>query len=100
MSSRETFVTNYLYSDDAVDALMKVLKPVSHWISDNHRMFISGVIKNGWYDYGDILARCKEALEEAGCGQFTIDRFQLVLCGDDVPGVLTPENWWGTGVRS
>jgi len=94
MSSRETFVTNYLYSEDATKAVAEALEPYA-FAMVNHGRYVSGFIKGGWWHYPEILTACRDALQAIDYDKMLLEGFQLVLVGDDIHGVLTPANNWG-----
>ena len=92
MSSRNTFVTNYLYDADAANAIAEVLQPYTHVIH-NHGMYVAGFMKNAFWDYPDIFARCKAALETIEYPPTLLAHFEIVLIGDDERGVAHSGDW-------
>jgi hypothetical protein len=61
MSSRDTFVTSYIYDDGFRDAIWDILSEHAYTISDRSERWLSGMIKNciakGSYDEIDIKVR-------------------------------------------
>ncbi len=84
MSSRDTFVTSFLYDKDAAIALEKVLS--ERGAVHNHGEYLSGMIHSGCNDYMDIYDECVKTLQASGYDAALLPRFQLVIICDD----------WGT----
>lgn len=93
MSSRDTFVSNYLYHQEAVDTLLdklenrfKVYKPTIS--SPQSPMFVSSMIKNTYWDHRKgkkvrgILNEVKEEhnIEYNLYLVFVTDEYPLVTC--------------------
>ena len=82
MSSRDTFVTSYLYKEEAAEIVTEVLKGRCHVIV-NHGRWVSGWGKSIGRDYSQILTDCRQALKSI---DYEIP-FELVIVDDDDPYV-------------
>ena len=81
MSSRDTFITNYLYNKDAAKALEEALAEWGDVQNNGH--YLSGVIHSGCWHHMDIHDDCIRALQAVGYNETLLLGFQLVIINDD-----------------
>ena len=87
MSSRDTFVTSYIYDDDFRDDLWDVLDSWAYAISDEKQNWISGLIKN-------CLVRASYFKIDVEIGDLIRKHnyehdFNMVIIGDDFRQVIS-----------
>ncbi len=91
MSSRDTFITSFIYWDEAKPLIKAVLEDYACTIHD-HGPYFSGVIK-GAYCTGDIWEDCDKALTTVG---YDI-HFDIAIVLDKQQHVIQREDPYGSG---
>ena len=92
MSSRDTFVTSYIYDEQFRDAVWDNLNEYAYIISDKNLRFVSGMIKNCVYhtelqieiEIGDLIIK----------HDYTIP-FNMVIISDDLKLVVNFNEKYG-----
>ena len=90
MSSRDTFITSFIYYDNAKDAIKAVLEDYAFTLHD-HGNYFSGMIK-GAYCNGDIWEDCDKALRAIG---YT-PHFDIAIVLDDQQHVIQRDDPHGS----
>ena len=80
MSSRDTFVTSFMYNEKAAEKIAEVMEPLCREVV-NHGQWVSGWGKWLASDYEQTLQDCRDALASI---DYTI-HFELVMIEDDEP---------------
>jgi len=90
MSSRDTFITSFIYRDNAKDAIRAVLEESAFTLHD-HGTYFSGMFK-GAYCNGDIWEECDAALAAVGYDIY----FNLAIVLDDQKRVIQRDDPYGS----
>ena len=90
MSSRDTFITSFIYWDEAKPLIKAVLEDYAYTVND-HGNYFSGLIK-GAYCTGDIWEECDAALATVG---YDI-HFDIAIVLDDQQHVIQRDDPYGS----
>ena len=96
MSSRDTFVTSYIYDDDTKDAVKAVLSEYAFAIQD-HGHYLSGFIKNSFTKscYWDFWEELEQAVKSTGYDMY----FDIAVIRDDQKCVCQRDDEWGDAAQ-